>query len=267
MHQKEHVIGPALQMSFGIEYRIPNKLNTDLLGTFSGEIDRVLSPLDAAREKCKLAFEITGIDLAISSEGSFGPHPALFFAPSDEELLVLKDWKNDLEIVVKTCSLNTNYGHYTLGSPEPLESFLTRVKFPSHALIVQDNPTHFHYIKKGITSNSILNKAVQNCLSQYSECHLSTDMRAMHNPTRMEVIKELTDKLIEKMRCCCPACNRPGFGITDVKRGLLCACCSLPTNSVKTVIYSCSGCHHTEFVDYPEEKKEEDPMFCDYCNP
>ncbi len=105
-----------------MEYQTPNELNTDQLGTFSGEIERVLSPIDAAREKCKLAFESTDIDLVISSEGSFGPHPSYFFAPSDEEYLVLKDWKNDFEIVVKTWSLDTNYGHYVLGFPEPFES-------------------------------------------------------------------------------------------------------------------------------------------------
>lgn len=267
MHQKDEVIGPALQMSFGMEYQTPNEFNTDQLGTFSGEIERALSPIDAAREKCKLAFESTDIDLVISSEGSFGPHPSFFFAPSDEEYLVLKDWENDLEIVVKTWSLDTNYGHYVLGSPEPLESFLTRAKFPTHALIVQDKLSQFHYLKKGITSKSILDQAIQNCLSQFGECHISTDMRAMHNPTRMGIIKELTIKLIEKMRSCCPACNRPGFSITEVKRGLLCSSCSFPTNSIKTAIYSCSGCHYTEFLDYPEAKIEEDPMYCDYCNP
>ena len=38
-HQKEQVIGPALQEAFGMEYIVSEKLDTDLLGTFTGAAD------------------------------------------------------------------------------------------------------------------------------------------------------------------------------------------------------------------------------------
>lgn len=267
MHQKEQVIGPALNQAFGMQYCTPEHLNTDQLGTFTGEIERILSPLDAARKKCQMALELSDAEFAIGSEGSFGPHPTFFFSSSDEEYLVLKERKTDLEISVKICSLNTNFGIYSKDSDEKLEEFLHRVKFPSHALIVKNSEYQHSFIHKGIRAISILTKAMEDCNAQFGEFFITTDMRAMYNPTRMEVIRELTEKLIDKMRVCCPHCKRPGFGISEVKKGLMCSSCFRPTNSIKIAIFTCSGCHYTQINEYPESKKEEDPMYCDYCNP
>ena len=262
MHGKEKVIGPALEEAFKMKYSVA-AFDTDLLGTFSGEVERVLTPLEAAREKCRLALETDNAEIAIASEGSFGTHPTLYFMPSDEEILLLVDRKNDLEIAVKHTSLQTNYGYFSTESEEPVADFLKRVKFPSHALIVKTAD----FIEKGIQSKEQLDRAINACISLNGQYQLMTDMRAMYNPSRMRVIQEATDKLIQKMQSQCPGCSRPGFGITDALKGLLCSTCSMPTRSVKTVIYSCEGCHYTEKADFPEGKTEEDPMFCDFCNP
>jgi hypothetical protein len=262
-HGKENVIGPALKKAFKMTYSTA-AFDTDLLGTFSGEVERVLSPLEAAREKCRLALDEEGdADIAIASEGSFGPHPTFYFMPSDEEILLLVDRKNALEIAVKHTSLNTNFGSFSSDSEETKMSFFKRVKFPSHALIVKESD----FIAKGIQTKEHLNRAINACFSLHGQYQIFTDMRAMYNPTRMAVIQEATDKLIQKMQSQCPGCCRPGFGITDALTGLLCSTCSMPTRSVKTVIYSCEGCHYTEKADFPDGKTEEDPMFCDFCNP
>ena len=262
MHGKEKVIGPALEKAYRMKYSVA-ALDTDLLGTFSGEVERVLTPLEAAREKCRLALEKNDAEIAIASEGSFGSHPTLYFMPSDEEILLLVDRKNDLEIAVKHTSLQTNYGYFSTESEEPVADFLKRVKFPSHALIVKTSD----FLEKGIQSREQLDRAINACISLNGQYQLMTDMRAMYNPSRMSVIQEATDKLIQKMRSQCPACSRPGFWITDALTGLLCSTCSMPTRSVKTVIYSCESCHYTEKADFPDGKTEEDPMFCDFCNP
>jgi len=262
MHGKEKVIGPALEDAFKMKYSVA-AFDTDLLGTFSGEVERLLSPLEAAREKCRLALETDNAEIAIASEGSFGSHPTLYFMPSDEEILLLVDRKNDLEIAVKHTSLQTNYGYFSTESIESLADFLKRVKFPSHALIVKTAD----FIEKGIQSREQLDRAINACISLNGQYQLMTDMRALYNPSRMSVIQEAMDKLIQKMQSQCPGCSRPGFGITDALKGLRCSTCSMPTRSVKTVIYSCEGCHYTEKADFPEGKTEEDPMFCDFCNP
>lgn len=262
MHGKEKVIGPALEEAFKMKYSVA-AFDTDLLGTFSGEVERLLTPLEAAREKCRLALEKHDSEIAIASEGSFGTHPTLYFMPTDEEIVLLVDRKNDLEIAVKHTSLQTNYGYFSTESDESLAEFLKRVKFPSHALIVKTAD----FIEKGIQSKEQLDRAINACISLNGKYQLMTDMRAMYNPSRMTAIQEATDKLIQKMQSQCPGCSRPGFGITDALKGLLCSTCSMPTRSIKAVIYSCEGCHYTEKVDFPEGKTEEDPMFCELCNP
>ena len=263
-HQKEQVIGPALQEAFGMEYIVSEKLDTDLLGTFTGEVERVLTPVEAARQKCILALAECDADFAIGSEGSFGPHPTLYFLPADEEILLLVYRKRELEMVVKQVSLKTNYASFEQGAEQSVADFLQQIKFPSHGVHVKSSAT---YVEKGIKSEELLNQTVQEAVNRFGTFTLETDMRAMNNPTRMEVIEELAGKLVEKMKSCCPTCQRPGFSPTDVIRGLACSCCSLPTKSVKSLIYSCEGCHYTTYVDFPDSKTTEDPMFCDFCNP
>lgn len=263
-HEKEQAIGPLLKEAFNMEYFVPTDFDTDRLGTFTGEVERVLSPIEAARTKCDLALKQCDAEIAIGSEGSFGPHPTLYFLPADEEYLVLVDRKSELEITVKTCSLQTNYASYEMGSEVKLADFLAQVKFPSHGLHVKGPQG---YIEKGITSEYRLNEVILEAVNRFGTYTLETDMRAMNNPTRMSVIQELTEKLVEKMNSCCPSCQRPGFSPTDVIKGLVCSCCSLPTKSVKAVIYTCEGCHYTQCIDFPDSKMTEDPMFCDFCNP
>ena len=213
-HQKEEVVGPVLKEAFGMEPIILEDFDTDVLGTFTGEVERILSPMEAAREKCVLALAQCDADIAIGSEGSFGPHPTLYFLPADEEYLVLLDRKNELEITVKSCSLQTNYASFELDSEVKIADFLQQVKFPSHGLHVKSSGG---YIEKGITSENQLNEAMKAAVNRFGNYTLETDMRAMNNPTRMSVIQELTQKLVEKMKRCCPSCQRPGFSPTDVE--------------------------------------------------
>jgi len=88
-HHKESVIATLFENELGVKCFVPNDFDTDLLGTFSGEIERKDSAVDTVKKKCLLAMEQTNCDLGIASEGSFGPHPILFMASANEELLVL----------------------------------------------------------------------------------------------------------------------------------------------------------------------------------
>jgi hypothetical protein len=74
MHGKESVIGPLLQQSLGVNVATAAGLNTDTFGTFSGEVERTVSPIAAARLKCDAAQALTGASLVLASEGSFGAH-------------------------------------------------------------------------------------------------------------------------------------------------------------------------------------------------
>ncbi|CAN5510883.1 hypothetical protein BH10BAC4_BH10BAC4_23470 [soil metagenome] len=93
-HQKEKVIAPIVQKYLGVNCIVAENFDTDIFGTFTGEVERADDPIITARKKCLRAMELTGADLAIASEGSFGAHPNFFFVPADDEIILLMDQKN-----------------------------------------------------------------------------------------------------------------------------------------------------------------------------
>jgi hypothetical protein len=256
-----------LEKELGVICIVPENLDTDLLGTFSGEIERELSPMDAARQKCMLAMELTGADLAVASEGSFGAHPLLYFLPADDELLVFIDKKNDVEIVVREISTKTNYNAKEVSTEEDLLAFAQSAQFPSHALILKDKKEGFSAIAKGIVETKELLDRFKQFMETYGSVYVETDMRAHLNPSRMQVIEETTEKLIKKIKSTCPSCNTPGFGIKDATPGLPCENCKAPTKSTLSHVYACQKCNHIYEAYYPNGKQEEDPTYCDRCNP
>jgi hypothetical protein len=267
MHGKEQVLAPLLMEALGVEIVLPSSLNTDLLGTFTGEIERTLSPVDAAREKCRQAMEQTGCDLAIANEGSFGPHPFIGFVSSDEELVVLMDAKNNLEITAKELNTATNFDGHTCHSYNDVKAFAEKVQFPSHGLILRKDKNSLSPVIKGITEWDVLEKEAQLFLQTYGHMYAETDMRAMYNPSRLLVIEAAAKKLVAKIFSACPQCHAPGYDVTDFISGLPCSFCGTPTRSTLAHLYQCSHCHFEERKDFPYGKITEDPMYCDVCNP
>ena len=266
-HQKEKVIAPLLEKELGVKCMVTENFDTDVLGTFTGEIERVHDPVTTARNKCHMAMELSDCDLAIASEGSFGLHPALYFIHADEEILLLVDKKNDLEFIVRELSTETNYNGEEIKTEKELIDFAKRVKFPSHGLIIRKAKEDSNLITKGITDWDQLKKNFNQLLNKYGIVYIETDMRAMYNPTRMSVIEKGVRKLIYKIRSICPQCNTPGFGITNATQGLLCKLCGFPTRSTFSYIYTCNKCSFTREELYPHKKLKEDPSYCDNCNP
>jgi len=266
-HAKEKVIGPLLERELGVFCFVSENFDTDSLGTFTGEVERKLDPIATARQKCLTAMELNKVDLGIASEGSFGPHPKLFFVNADDEFLIFIDTKNNLEVIVREVSTKTNFNGKTLTTVAELLEFGAEVNFPSHGIILRGTKTESTNIIKGITDLIELKEAFHFLMRACGSVYAETDMRAMYNPSRMKVIEAATCALIEKILAVCPACNKPGFGVTSVKRGLKCSLCSLPTESILSYIYVCQHCEHLREVLYPQHKTSEDPMHCQYCNP
>jgi len=266
-HHKEKVIAPIIEATLNAKCFIDLSFDSDLLGTFTGEIEREEDPISTARKKCEMAMELTDTDIAIASEGSFGPHPSFYFASAADEFLVLIDKKNELEIVVRELTFDTNFNASTITSDVELLEFAETVKFPSHGIIVKKSKESLDGIIKGITDWDELNSATMDYILKYGSVYLETDMRAMFNPTRMEVIKNLTQKLADKIKSTCPECQTPGFGVTDAINGLPCSQCNFPTRSVKSHVCSCLKCSYTQEIKFPFNKEFEDPMYCDVCNP
>lgn len=266
-HKKESVIAPLLEKHLGVQCFVPDDFDSDTLGTFTGEIERKDDALTTVRKKCLLAMENTHCDLGIASEGSFGPHPTIFMAHADDELLLFIDKKNNLEIIVRELSLDTNFNATTVTCFQNLVNLVKTVGFPEHAVILKITEEEVPTVVKGIQSWELLKECFHKLSANNSQVVAETDMRAMYNPTRMKVIEKATQKLVDKIKSTCPQCNTPGFGIVNIKSGLPCEWCGSPTNSAKSHLYKCKKCDFEQEKMFPNEKKTEDPMYCDYCNP
>lgn len=266
-HKKEAIIAPLLEKSLGVITFTDDTFDTDQLGTFTGEIDRELGPMETLRKKCLLAMEKNNCDLGIASEGSFGVHPSYFFMNADDEFLIFIDQKNDLEIITRELSTDTNIAGQEISTMHHLIDFAKQVQFPSHGLIIRKSKEDYSKIEKGIHTWEDLKKIFALFLIENESVYVETDMRAHFNPTRMKVIEKATIKLVEKILSECPTCSTPGFGITDIKPGLPCSHCKFPTKSTLSFIYQCEKCSFQKEEKYPHDKKTENPMYCDICNP
>ncbi|MBX2906063.1 MAG: hypothetical protein KF744_08500 [Taibaiella sp.] len=267
MHGKETVMAPVLERELGVRIILPAGFDTDRFGTFSGEVLRPKDPLETARMKCSAAAEHTGCSLIVASEGSFGPHPGVFFIPSDDELVVLIDFERGREYKARELTTKTNFRGTLLHTWEEVQDFAAQALFPSHALIVRKAAGANDEMVKGICDWSQLALAAKNLLSRYGQVFVETDMRAMYNPTRMAAIASATERLTITMNQLCPMCAAPGYEVKEAKPGLPCELCKAPTRSTLSYLWGCMECGYEEEEYFPHHKTVESAMYCDRCNP
>lgn len=269
MHQKEKAISSCFSNVLQLNINVP-KLNTDLLGTFTGEIERKGSALDCAREKCELALKETKSLMAIASEGTFGPHPSIPFVPSDYEILYFIDLERNFHLHQSLLSVKTNYCTEVTGKLSKLKEFADQVLFPSHGLIIKPNKSDSKsMIVKGIQAFEKLEEAfIQSCRHSLDGLALiQTDMRAHMNPTRMEVIKELAESFAVRLATLCPFCYTPGWGIVGNQKGLECEICGCETDMIRFEIFGCSKCDYKETKPRSDGLSLANPRWCFLCNP
>lgn len=268
MHNKENVISPQLELGLGITVTVPNDFNTDRFGTFTREIKRTGNQLEAARKKALAAMELTGFDLGIASEGSFGAHPAIPFLSSNLEIVVLIDSRNDLEIVGHYRSSDVRVQGQEVKTPEEAKTMARSWGFPDQGVIIRLSEKSNRNIHKDIRTIDEPEEVSERLLSKWfvRSIFLETDMRAHRCPGRMESIKMATLDLVKNCKSRCPKCTTPGFVITDTVKGLLCSHCNLPTDLVKETIYSCQKCHYKESRPVTDRTYSE-PSECEWCNP
>lgn len=265
-HKKEEAIRPVFESLLGCYIDVPNNYDTDKFGTFSGEVKRKKTAYKTCILKAKKAAKEFGYKYAIASEGSFGPHPQLFFAPSDTEILVFIDLKRDIIIADFVISTKTNNGYIDLTIADNYDSFLEKAKFPSHGLIVRELATN-GIIEKGICDKNVLLEAMAQGFKKSEKIRLETDMRAMMNPMRMIVINEISNKLVARIKTLCPACQTPGFGKISTEGELPCKCCGGPTTLYERIVLSCVKCNYKNYRGREDGLTRAKPDYCDFCNP
>lgn len=271
MHQKERAIAPVFAQELGMTVTVVPQFDTDRFGTFTRDVPRLGTQIETARLKAQAALEMTGEAVAIASEGAFFPHPALPLLPCDREIVLLVDQINAIEIVGQVLSTTTNYRHATIRSLDDALTFAQEIGFPEHGLVVMPaaEGSTADAIVKGIATEAELVTAIETTLrtSPTRTVHLETDMRALYNPTRMDVIAQATRDLVLKIRQRCPECGCPGFDVVEQIPGLPCGLCRLPTEMIRLAVQRCQRCGHVHEVMFPNGITEADPAHCWSCNP
>jgi len=269
-HDKQRAVARPFRRALGLEILATPDLDTDLLGTFSGEVLRVGTALDVCERKARLGMAATGLPLGLASEGSFGPHPFIPFIPAGIEIMTFVDDERGFVVSEHFLVERTNYGHREARSIDELANWLAAVGFPSHGLIVRiKSGGPGAAVEKGIVSIDRLRSAmaVAVATSQEGMAWVEPDMRAHHNPTRMAGIRRLSFRLARRLAKLCPACSAPGWGQTGTIKGLPCEHCYAPTEMVRFQVFSCVSCSHREDRPRMDGLTCASQQNCPECNP
>ena len=268
MHGKAAAIAPPLTR-LGITLVVPEGLDTDRFGTFTGETPRAGTMEEAARAKARAAIAVTGLSVGIASEGAYGPHPAIPFIPYGRELIL---WRNEMtgqEIVEWLGDNGPTYDHAEADQIGKLEGFLASIDFPRTALIVAPAGLRDRPVAKGVADHVALAQAIAAAAAASPEglAFVQTDMRAHMNPRRMAMIGQLAARLAARLAQTCPACHAPGWGLLRVETGLPCTWCDGPTLLVKADVHGCTLCRHEVVQPRVNGPSVADPGQCPACNP
>jgi hypothetical protein len=263
-HGKGELVAPALA-ALGLSLQVTDAFDTDQLGTFSGEVERTLGPLDCARRKARLACELTGLDLGLGSEGSFGGGPAPGLVNWDEELLVLWDRNSGQEIVARA-SGPVSVAALAWGSPEELQTRMA-VFDSGQAWILR----HSDGVSKGLRGVADVLRALAGnpqhpgVSAGAGKLTIEPDLRAMHCPERQAYIRQAAEQLAQRLQSLCPCCEAANFWPDALEPGLPCAGCAQPTPLPLATIRRCPVCGHEHRE--PDPRTVADPQYCAWCNP
>lgn len=272
-HRKEKALARPFEAGLGVIVELSQGLDTNAFGSFSGERPR----LDDAKRTCRLKAEaglaLSGHRLGLASEGSFGPHPALPFLAVGIECLTFMDAETSLVIQDSQISARTNFSQIQAKPGDPIDAWLQRVGFPSHALLVRPHrPPSLGpaaVVAMGLQTRACLDQAMLAAASLSGDglVQVETDMRAHCNPTRMAAIRRLGFQLVRRLRCTCPACHAPGWGLIERLPGLPCGWCGRPTERIAREIDGCAACDHRQERPRADGLSCADPEHCLSCNP
>lgn len=264
-HNKQQVIEPVFRQILGCNLCV-EAIDTDQFGTFTGEVPRTLSAYETCILKAKYAANEKKYALSIASEGSFGPHESNPFIPQAHEIMVFVDLEKDWIISEQLRTSNTNYKMMTIDKDTLLDPFLQSALFPSHSLTLQ-SADRLDVIAKGINTRHQLQASLSDGFKKYNKLFLATDMRAMMNPTRMQTIGELAEKLAIRITSSCSGCGAPGFGFKSVSGHLPCSLCGDDTKMYRYEEWGCIQCDYQEQRPRKDHLIVADPTYCDHCNP
>lgn len=268
-HGKEQVVAPVLDTALGCTVRRISGFDTDELGTFTRDIPRFGSQLDAARRKARIGMQLSGASLGLASEGSFGPDPHTGLFPWNVEVLLLIDDIRKIEVVgVYQGPASTDHG-WVSSWPE-VEAFAYQVGFPNQHLVLRPGSENDPRLRKGLADWSALRTAfdwARKITAEGSKIFVERDLRAHAHPERMASIGKAALDLAEKLRSYCPQCGSPGYTAIEAVTGLPCGECHLPTREHLGQMWACPACNFRQKQRRNDGVTFADPSHCNFCNP
>jgi hypothetical protein len=269
IHAKELAVAPAFRRVLGAEVVVAHGLDTDALGTFSGEVPRPDALVETCVLKAELAFRSLDVDCAIANEGSYGPIERVPLVASGVEIMAFIDRKRGLKLVETLATHRTNWRlrRFKAGDPD-VPAVVKAMGFPRYGVFVISSSDPSRPVKDLSNMDEVV--AAVNREANRSDEGLAiviADMRANRNPTRMRVLRALSWKLAKRLERLCPKCHTPGFGPIGARRGLPCECCGEPTHWIDFEIDGCSVCGHAEARPRRDGRKTAPKLSCSSCNP
>jgi hypothetical protein len=261
------VLAPLFASELDATLVVEGGFDTDALGTFTREVPREGTQLEAARRKAEIAIERSGAEIGLGSEGAFVPGP-FGLGSWNIEALVLVDRVRGIEIIGRAGAAGRHL-HASVATLAELVAFATRAGFPEHGLVLRPNDERDPRVVKGINTQAPLVRAFEQVVREATVgvVFVENDLRAHFNPTRMASIGEAGRDLVARMKCACPACGLPGFGAVGQVPGLPCRDCGAPTRHPVAEEFGCVRCEHREERPLRDAAESADPSVCDYCNP
>jgi hypothetical protein len=270
MHAKELAVAPPFRRVLGAEIVVAPELDTDALGTFSGEVPRPDALVETCAIKAELAFRSVDADCAIANEGSYGPIDRVPLVPSGIEIMAFIDRKRGVKVteILPTHRTNWRLLRFKAGDPN-IPKAVKAIGFPRYGVFVLCSSDMDHPIKAGLDSLDDVVSAMDQEANRSEDgmAVLIADMRAHRNPTRMRVLRALSWRLAKRLECLCPRCRAPGFGSIGNRRGLPCEVCGEPTHWVDFEIDGCSVCGHAESRPRRDGRKTAAKLSCASCSP
>lgn len=255
-HGKESAFAPAFRRWVGAAVRATIDLDTDALGTFTGDVPRALSPMDAAAAKAAGAAAELGTPFGVATEASYASALGGFGPVVHEELAVFVDLERGIRVP------HGLRAYARVAAPRDVEdeaaarAYLDRVGFPGQAVVARLGDQ----LRKGLQDEELVLGLVRR-----RPVRLEPDLRAHMNPQRRRILRRVAWGMALRLRTTCPACACPGFGPVDVVRGVPCGACGTPTSRVRADVDGCAACPARR--ERPRPVAVADPATCDVCNP
>lgn len=265
-HGKERVIGPVLEAALGCRVEHVAGYDTDRLGSFTREIPRAGTQLEAARRKARIGMQLAALPQGLASEGAFGPDPITALASWNVELVILIDDALGVEVVGRAQG-PARHRHGLVSTWAELERLAMQAGFPDHWLVLRPDHAEDSRVQKGVRDWAALETAYATArsLSATGSVFVENDLRAHANPTRMAMIRQASEDLARRLQSCCPACGVPGYWLLERLPGRPCADCGAPTREARAELWGCLKCTRRE--ERSLEAGPADPGLCDWCNP